>query len=524
MPASRPPSVAARGMVATSQPDAVRVGVQVLDVGGTAVDAVLAMAATLTVVEPTSNGIGGDAFALVWSEGRLHGYNGSGRSPAALSPERLQGETAMPARGWLTVTVPGAPRAWIDLHGRFGRLAFEDILWPAHHIATRGFAVTPTVAHWWNRAAEAYARFDGPEYAPWRSTFTNNGRPPRIGETVCLPDHARTLHELAASRCDSFYAGTLATRIADFARLTGGLITEGDLVEHRGDFVEPISVRFRDHDVWEIPPNGQGIAALLALGILDGIDLQSLDEVASTHLALEAMKLAFADVQAFVSDPSTMRARVDDLLSVGYAASQRSRITDRAQVFAHGDAARGGTVYLCAADADGMMVSYIQSNYAGFGSGIVVPGTGIALQNRGSGFSLDPSHPNVLAPRKRPFHTIIPGFLTRNGEPVGPFGVMGGHMQPQGHVQVMIDTLDRFLDPQAALDRPRWHWTRADEVTLEEGTDPSVAHALRERGHQVTLLPAASGLFGRGQIIWKLPTGGYVAGSDPRADGLALGL
>jgi gamma-glutamyltranspeptidase/glutathione hydrolase len=523
---SRPPAVSARGMVATSQPTAVRAGLSILEAGGNAVDAAIAMATTLTVVEPTSNGIGGDAFALVWDGAKLHGYNGSGRSTAShtLDLMRREGHTVMPTRGWHTVTVAGAPAAWRDLHARFGNLSFEDVLRPATHIAEHGFAATPTVAYWWNRAAETYAQFEGREYDGWQPTFTRNGRAPLIGEIVRLPDHAKTLNELAMSRCRSFYQGTLARKIADFARETGGLITEQDLAEHLGEFVEPISTRYRDHDVWEIPPNGQGIAALLALNMLDGFDLQSLDAVESTHLTLEAMKLAFADVQHCVSDPATMRPKIDDLLSTRYAASQRSRITDRAQVFNHGEAASGGTVYLCAADSDGMMVSYIQSNYAGFGSGIVVPGTGIALQNRGSGFSLDQNHPNVVAPRKRPFHTIIPGFLSRDGGPIGPFGVMGGHMQPQGHVQMMIHTLDHHLDPQASLDLPRWHWTKADEVTFEEGTDPKLLDALRARGHQITVAPSSSGTFGRGQIIWKLPRGGYVAGSDARADGLALGI
>ena len=512
-------------MVATSQPAAVRAGLAILEAGGNAVDAAIAAATALTVVEPTSNGIGGDAFALVWDGTKLHGYNGSGRSPASMTRERVRGSghEAMPTRGWLTVTVPGAPSTWSDLHARFGKLSFDTVLQPAIDAAERGFAVTPIVAYWWNRAADVYATFEGPEFAGWRSTFLASGRAPRIGELIRLPDHARTLRDIAQSRARSFYEGDLAKQIARFSASTGGLVTEVDLAEHRGDFVAPISARYRDHDVWEIPPNGQGIAALLALNILDGIDLKSLDEVESTHFALEAMKLAFADVQHFVSDRESMRVTLESLLSARYAASQRERITDRAQAYSHGEPQQGGTVYLCTADAGGMMVSYIQSNYAGFGSGIVVPGTGIALQNRGSGFSLDPDHPNVLAPRKRPFHTIIPGFLTHDGRAVGPFGVMGGHMQPQGHVQTMIHTLDRFLDPQASLDRPRWHWTKANSVTIEEGFDPAVADALRIRGHDLTIAPSASGTFGRGQIIWRLPGGGYVGGSDPRADGLALG-
>lgn len=547
---SRPPAVAAHGMVATSQPEAVRVGLNILESGGNAVDAAIAMAATLTVVEPTSNGIGGDAFALVWDRTKLHGYNGSGRSPAALTRDAMvsagfrdmvqtRGFRSIarehrrgglghppilpPTRGWHTVTVPGAPAAWRDLHDRFGTMKFEDVLQPAMEAADKGFAVTPTVAYWWNRAAEAFAYLEQREFKGWSATFTENGRPPVIGEIVRLPHHAETLCQIADSESKSFYEGDLARKIADFARETGGLITEQDLAEHRGEFVEPISARYRDHDVWEIPPNGQGIAALLALKILDGLDIQSLDAVEGTHLSLEAMKLAFADVQQCVADPACMRATIDGLLTDQYAASQRSRITDRAQIFQHGEAARGGTVYLCAADRDGMMVSYIQSNFAGFGSGIVVPGTGIALQNRGSGFALDPNHPNVVAPRKRPFHTIIPGFLTKNGKAVGPFGVMGGHMQPQGHVQMILNTLDHHLDPQASLELPRWHWTKADEVTIEEGFDLGVIDALRERGHQITISPSSSGTFGRGQIIWRLPSGAYVAGSDPRADGLALG-
>lgn len=525
-PSRRMPVLAMRGVVATSQPLAAQAGLSMLQAGGNAVDAAIATAITLTVVEPTSNGIGGDAFALVWDGQRLHGLNGSGRAPrrATCAALRAAGFASVPARGWWSVTVPGAPRAWRDLHERFGRLPFERLFEPAIYYAEHGFLVSPTIARLWEQAARRdLANCDGPEFRPWFATFTREGEPPRAGSRWHSPDHAATLRRIAASGARDFYEGELARRIAAFAAETGGLMTVDDLAAHTSTWVEPIHTTYRGYDVWEIPPNGQGIATLLALNILAGFDLaaRERDTVEVLHRQIEAFKLAFADARRYVADPEHVAVPVAGLLDPVYAAERRAQIGEHAGEPAPGRPSTGGTVYLCAADADGMMVSFIQSNYMGFGSGLVVPGTGIALHNRGHGFSADPEHPNCLAPGKRPFHTIIPGFLTHEGRPVGPFGVMGGLMQAQGHFQVMINTLDYGLNPQACLDAPRWRWIEGRTVYIEPELDPAIVAGLRARGHDVRVQEDLR--YGRGQIIWRLPDGGYVAGSDKRADGCAVG-
>jgi gamma-glutamyltranspeptidase/glutathione hydrolase len=524
-PSRRIPVIATRGVVATSQPLAAQAGLRMLLQGGNAVDAAVATAIALTVVEPNVNGIGGDAFALVWDGGRLHGLNGSGRAPAALTPAvfRRHGLREMPARGWLTVTVPGAPAAWRDLHGRFGRLPFEALFQPAIEYAERGHAVTPLTAAAWAAAHQLYrAENHGPEFAGWFETFTPDDRPPQPGDIWASPGHASTLRLIAHSGAEAFYRGELAGAIERFAAGTGGFLTTADLAAHTSTWVEPISISYRGYDVWEIPPNGQGITALIALNILEDLDLSRYprDSAESFHLQVEAMKLAFADAGRYVADPEHADVPVAGLLDKGYAAERRALIGERALMPAPGTPPAGGTVYLCAADADGMMVSLIQSNFNGFGSGIVVPGTGISLQNRGRGFSLDPSHPNVLAPGKRPYHTIIPAFLTRDGRPIGPFGVMGGTMQPQGHVQMVVNQVDYGMNPQAALDAPRWRWVQGRDVEIESGLPDHVFHGLAARGHGISVNPRPA-LFGRGQIIARLPNGAYVAGTEPRADGCA---
>lgn len=526
-PSRRMPVLATRGVVATSQPLAAQAGLSMLQAGGNAVDAALAAAITLTVVEPTSNGIGGDAFALVWDGQRLHGLNGSGRAPRGATPDALRaaGHQRVPPHGWWAVTVPGAPRAWHDLHERFGRLPFERLFEPAIEYAERGFLVTPTIARLWQQAARRdYADYDSPEYRPWFATFTRNGEPPCAGTLWRSPDHAATLRRIAMSGARDFYEGELARRIAAFARETGGVVSLEDLAAHTSTWVDPIRVTYRGYEVWEIPPNGQGIATLLALNILAGFDLAAneRDSVESLHLQIEALKLALADARRYVADPEHVEVPVARLLDPAYAAERRSLIGEQAHEPAPGRVQAGGTVYLCAADGDGMMVSFIQSNYMGFGSGLVVPGTGIALQNRGHAFTLDPNHPNCLAPAKRPFHTIIPGFLTHEGRPVGPFGVMGGFMQAQGHLQMMVNTLDYGLNPQASLDAPRWRWIEGRTVYVEPEVEPRVVEGLRARGHDVRVQEDLK--YGRGQIIWRLPDGGYVAGSDKRADGCAVGF
>ena len=531
----RRPLYVPRGVVATSQPLAASAGLAVLRRGGNAVDAALATAITLTVVQPGSNDIGGDLFAIVWDGRALHGLNASGRSPAALTldlaraagvaprPGALGGtqaaaELTMPARGWLPVTVPGAPAGWRDLHRRFGALPFEDLFTDAIGYAAGGYPVSPTVAEHWALGVQLHATLDGPEFAEWRRVFTVDGRAPAPGERWHNPDAARTLRLIATSGADEFYQGRIAAAIAEQSAATGGLITAEDLAKHQSTWVDPIGADYRGYRVWELPPNGQGIAALLALNILDGMDVAGAPEELVRHWQIEAMKLAFADAHAYVCDPDAADVPVEGLLAKEYAANRRALIGDSAGDPPPGDPARGGTVYLCAADADGMMVSLIQSNYMGFGSHVVVPGYGFGLQNRGAGFALDPGHGNAAAGGKRPYHTIIPGFLTRDGRPVGPFGVMGGHMQPQGHVQVVMSTVDDALDPQAALDRPRWYWHAGRDVLVEPGIDPE---PLRARGHRVRVEDSAA--YGYGQAIWRTPDGGYVAGSEPRADGCALG-
>ena len=524
-PSRRMPVLAPRGVVATSEPLAAQAGLEMLRAGGSAVDAALAAAIALTVLEPNSNGIGSDAFALVWDGAKLHGLNGSGRAPRTHTRELFTGlgHTTVPGDGWLPVTVPGAPAAWRDLHARFGRLPFEQLFEPAIYYAEHGFPVGPVTAAAWSLYEQLYRRTrTGPEFRGWYETFAPFGHAPASAETFRSPDHAATLRSIATSKSEAFYAGELAAAIERFAAETGGYLTVDDLAAHTSEWVEPIGTRYRGYDVWEIPPNGQGITALIALNLLEGFDIGERERDAAYHLQLECIKLAFADAHRYVADMAHASVPVGGLLDKRYAESRRALVGDRAATPAPGQPELSGTVYLCAADADGMMVSYIQSNFQGFGSGVVVPGTGIALQNRGAGFRLEPDHPNVVAPGKRPYHTIIPAFMTEGDEAIGPFGVMGGHFQPQGHVQMVLNQVDFGLNPQAALDAPRWQWLSGLAVELETGVSDDVERGLRARGHDVTRVTGlTSGP--KGQIIRRLPGGGYVAGSEPRADGCAVG-
>ncbi len=524
----RLPIIASRGVVATSEPLAAQAGLWMLKQGGNAVDAAIATAIALTVVEPTSNGIGSDAFAIVWDGKQLHGLNGSGRAPATHTPELFAklGHERVPNHGWLPVTIPGAPGTWRDLHRRFGKLPFEQLFAPAIAYAEDGYPVAPVTAAGWSGTARSYAANNhGPEFAGWFETFAPDGNGPHPGEIRRLPDHARTLRAIAESNGEEFYHGELAEKMAEFAAGTGGYLTKADLAAHTSTWVDPIGVSYRGYEVWEIPPNGQGIAALAGLNILEGFDLAKYprDSVESFHLQIEAMKLGFADALGYVADMEKAEVPVRGMLDKGYAAHRRTLIGTNAIDPVKGVPPRGGTIYLCAADGDGMMVSYIQSNYQGFGSGVVVPGTGIAFQNRGAGFSLDPASPNIVAPGKRPYHTIIPAFLTRGGEAVGPFGVMGGYMQPQGHLQMVVNQVDYGMNPQASLDAPRWQWIRGKEVMIEQATAQAVLHGLSARGHQLQVTHQG-GAFGKGQIIRRLANGAYVAGSEPRADGCAVGF
>ncbi len=522
--------LAREAMVATSQPLAAQAGLSVLADGGSAVDAAIATAAVLTVVEPCSNGLGGDAFAIVWDGEGLHGINGSGRWPAAANADQIRAESPdnFPLYGWTPVTVPGAVDCWNELHQRFGKLPIERLLQPAITYAEEGFPVSPVIAVQWQQAFSHYSSLDVSEISDWFDIFSASGertRPPRAGEVWFAPGHARGLGAMAKNGLRDFYEGEVAAAIVDHAAATGGLLSADDLAAHHSEWVDPISVTYRDHEVWEIPPNGQGLAALLALGIAAETNAGNLPQidVEGWHLNIEAMKLAFADSDAFVADQEHADVPLDGLLDPAYLASRAELIGERAGTPKMGDPERGGTVFLTTADKHGMMVSFIQSNYHGFGSGVVVPSHGISLQNRGAGFSLDPDHPNAAAPGKRPRHTIIPGFLTRGGEAVGPFGVMGGEMQPQGHLQVVAGMIDHGCNPQSVLDAPRWLVDRDGTVNVEAEVPAEIVAGLRARGHVVKIARNRMA-FGRGQIILRSPDGVYIGGCEPRADSAVVGF
>jgi gamma-glutamyltranspeptidase/glutathione hydrolase len=519
-PSQRMP-VLAKNVVATSQPLAAQAGLSMLARGGNAVDAGLAAAITLTVVEPTSNGIGSDAYAILWDGEKLVGLNASGRSPAGWTPERFQGRKSMPTLGWDAVTVPGCVSAWAALSERYGALPFEQLFEPAIRYAREGFMVSPITAASWARQAPNFTGFS--EFC-W--TFLPKNRAPYAGERFYCPQQAETLEQIAATRGESFYRGALAERIALASGADDGVMTAEDLAAHRADWVDPISVEYRGYRLHEIPPNGQGIAALIALGILRHFDVAALpvDSADSLHLHLEAMKLAFADVWAHVSDIDTMRVTPAQLLDDARLAERAKRIDmKRAQDPQPGIPRDGGTVYLTAADANGMMLSYIQSNYQGFGSGVVVPGTGIGMQNRGSGFTLAPGHANQVGPRKRPFQTIIPGFLTRDGQPVMSFGVMGGNMQPQGHVQMVTRLVDYHQNPQACSDAARWIVNNDYSISVEERVPAAVKEELTRRGHRIVANELTMFGFGGAQLIHRLEDG-YCGASDHRKDGQAVGF
>jgi len=519
-PSRRNVVVGKRGAVATSQPQAALAGMEMLLAGGSAVDAAVATAIALTVLEPTSNGIGSDAFALVHDGQKLHGLNANGMSPTSLDLPTFAASGQVPTQGWLPVTVPGAPSSWRVLHEKFGKLPFEKLFEPAIRYAEEGFALTPETGRTWPRIEAVYGPLTDACFQPFKEVFMPGGRAPRPGELWRSPRHTETLREIARTGAESFYGGKLAERMADFAAATGGYLTRADLAAYRSEWVEPLSARYRGLEIHQIPPAGQGIAALMALKILEGfeIDQYPRDSVEGFHLQIEAMKLAFADVQKYVADPRFMTVSAADLLDSEYLSQRRKLIGERALPIQAG-APKGGTVYLCAADGE-LQVSLIQSNYMGFGSGIVVDGTGISLQNRGACFVLEEGHPNQYAPAKKPFHTIIPGFLTQGGKPLGPFGVMGGHMQPQGHLQVVVNLQDYGMNPQAALDAPRWQWTHGLQIDLESSLPSDLVAGLKERGHEA-VLPAESAAFGRGQMILR-PHDAFLAATEHRADGMAL--
>lgn len=524
---SRRLPVFGRDVAATSHPYAAQAGLKMMQAGGSAVDAAVAMAACMTVVEPCSNGLGSDLFALVWDGSQLLGLNASGHAPQAWTPAyfRSRHGQQMPRRGVDAITVPGAVSGWVALHRRWGRLSLGDVLAPAIEIAARGFGVPVVVHEKWTLAAGVEELTRQPGFA---EVFLPHGRVPCVGERFALPGASRALTEIARSQGESFYRGEIARAMAAYVQAHGGALTEDDLAAYEPEWVTPLAQDYQGHTLHEIPPNGQGIAAQMAAGILQHLHVaeHAVDSVMSCHLQIEAMKLAFADVYRHVSDSRTMKLSPAQMLDPAYLA-ERARLVDRAraQDFKAGPLPRGGTIYLTAADRQGMMVSLIQSNYMGFGSGVVLPDWGISLQNRGNGFTLDESSPNVVAPRKRPFHTIIPAFLTKAGHPVMSFGVMGGHMQPQGHLQTLVRMLDYRQNPQMACDGPRWRVNGGLSLNVEPHMPAATIEGLAALGHQLDGLHDTYMDFGAGQFIWRMgdpAVEGYVAASDPRRDGAAV--
>ena len=521
--ASRRAPVIARNVVATSQPLASQAGIRILQEGGNAVDAILASAITLTVVEPCNNGVGSDAFVQIFDGDRLHGYTGSGRSPSAWQPSRFAKYDEMPKQGWDAVTVPGAVQTWVDLHEKFGTVPFEALFKSAIEYASDGFHVGHKTAPLWQRSAEIFRDFE-----PFQKHFCVGGRAPKAGERYTRPELAETLRDIASTRGESFYRGALAQAIVNQSTAEGGCINVNDLAQHKGIWQDPLAIDYNDVRLHELPPSGQGLAALIALGILRHTNVANLqpDTAEWVHLQVEAMKIAIRAAFDHIADLDTMADYITtaQLLDEESLRSAASTINSKA-----GDLpplqlpVSQDTVYLATADASGMMVSYIQSNYMGFGSGIVIDGTGIAMQNRGAGFVLTPNHPNQVGGGKRPYHTIIPGFVTDlNDAPLAAFGVMGGHMQHQGHVQMVSRIFDHQQNPQAASDAPRWHVTPEFDVVLERGYQPSVTADLHNRGHTVRL-ENDENLFGGAQLICRLEDG-YCAGSDHRKEGCALGF
>jgi gamma-glutamyltranspeptidase/glutathione hydrolase len=533
---NRSPVLGTRGMVATSQPLAVAAGLEILAQGGNAADAAVATAAALNVTEPTSTGIGGDCFGLFYnaSTREITALNGSGRAPEALTLDRLVREglgDELPPLHPYTITVPGACAGWCDMVARHGRLGLDSVLAPAICLAEDGFPVAPITAYFWERGVERQL-----EQAPGGLALTIDGRAPRAGEIFRNLGLARTMQVVAKGGKEVFYKGEIAEAVAASVQAAGGCLSVEDLAEHTSTWEQPASTTYRGLRVWECPPNGQGITALIGLNILEGFDLSASDPLSTErlHLEIEAMRLAFADTRWYIADPAFNPAPLELLLSKEYATERRQLIDPQKATLdqVHSTpVASSDTVYLTVVDGEGNACSFINSNYMGFGTGIVPAGWGFTLQNRGHNFNLDPAHPNALEPGKRPYHTIIPGMITREDDNslYASFGVMGGFMQPQGHLQVVVGLVDDALDPQAALDRPRFcisDGQAGGQVALEQGIPPQVISKLEQMGHPVEQVSGhARATFGRGQIILRDNQSGVLCGgSDPRADGCVMGL
>ncbi|MBQ1312179.1 MAG: gamma-glutamyltransferase family protein [Blautia sp.] len=526
-PSRRTVVYAPRAMACTSVPLGAQIGIDVMKKGGNAVDAAVAMAAAMPLLEPTGNGLGSDCFALVWieKEKKLYGLNASGTAPTELSAEVFQkaGFSSVPFDGWLPTMVPGAPAGWAELSRRFGSKPLKELFAPAIDYARGGCPVGVVPGRLWAKDSRRIKRAMEKNALPhrywWEAFMKPDGSPYQTGDFFRWNAYADTLEELAETDCESFYRGSLMEKIVSFSRQSGGYFGEEDFRTYHPDWVEPITADYKGWTVCEIPPNGHGITVLMALNILKGLELSAERECADTyHKIVESIKLAFADTRTYVADPRTMKVTVKELLDEDYAAKRRAWIGEQALTPVAGNPKSGGTIYLCTADPSGNMVSFIQSNYTGFGAGIVIPGTGISLQNRGANFSLDPASDNFLQGGKKSYHTIIPGFLMKNGEAVGPFGVMGAFMQPQGHVQVIVNAVDYHMNPQECLDAPRVQWTGGKHFQLEREVPASVGAGLEAKGHEIEVLNQNTTM-GRGQIIWRMENGMLAGGTEPRCDG-----
>ena len=527
------------GMVCAAQPLAVQAGIEMLKAGGSAVDAAIAVNACLGLMEPTATGIGGDLFAIVWDPktGKLHGLNACGRSPLSLTADKVKPEAdgTIPLYSPFSWSVPGTVDGWAELHAKYGRLPLAQVLAPAIKYAEEGFPLSPVIASDWERGAARFKAYPG-----FADVFMPGGRSPREGELFKNPALGRTLRQIAEKGGVAYYKGAIADEIVKYSEAHGGFFSKQDFATHRSEWVDPVSVSYRGYDVWELPPPGQGIAALQLLNIMETFDVKAMGRNSADfwHLFTEAKKVVFADRARYYADPDFAKVPVKELLSKAYARERAKLIDPKAAATKDvpGDPAalnRPETTYLCAADGDGMMVSLIQSNYTGFGSGYVIPGLGFCLQDRGNLFDLKPGRPNSLEPGKRPFHTIIPAFMTKDGQPLMAFGLMGGDMQPQGHAQVILNLVDFGMNLQEAGDAIRFHHTGSSEPTgtlmldggvlhIEDGLPESVLAELRRRGHK--LEPEPVGAYGGYQAIWRDPTTGVLSGAtEKRKDGCAAG-
>ena len=511
-----------RGMVATGNPMAAQAGIDILKKGGNAIDAAIATAVVLSVVEPTCNGVGGDAFALVWDGKKLHGMNASGKSPELITLEEIKsmGYKKIPTEGVIPITVPGQVGGWIELSKKFGKLEFKELFTSAIDYARNGYIVQPLVSKLWGREYDRFKNSidDNTFLDEWFKVFAPNDMPLKAGELFKNPELAKSLEDIALTKGESFYNGVIAEKIDIFMKENKGYLRKKDLEKYKVQWVEPITTDFNNYTVAEIPPNGHGITVLMALNIFKNLSLdEDINSEESIHKQIESLKLAFSDVKEFIADKDHMRTDVLSLLSDDYSKTRASLINENALDPIYGDPEKGGTVYLATADKFGNMVSYIQSNYTQFGSGVVIPGTGITMHNRGANFSLDSESDNSLAPNKKPYHTIIPGFLLKDKKAIGPFGVMGAFMQPQGHFQVLLGTLVEGLNPQDALNKPRWQWVGDKNIEVENSFDKEVVKALIKRGHHVTIKEDNTS-FGRGEIIWRNKDDVFCGGCEPRTD------